>query len=1073
LNRAIAPRLAVIASGVLCLAAASLWYFRRGSPPSHAALDVSVGSHRLIEPRLSGVSDYKPFIGTTASASGTPLAASLQRELVRSAAALQDDRSASNPASQHAAGVLDLVLGRTQKAVDLLEQAAVTDTDRDASLSDLAAAYMVRASALDQPIDLIAALDAAERATELNPMAVEALFNRALAWQRLSLPEQAVQAWREYLEKETDPQWAEEAKSSLRRLQAPAANASWPDAKRQLSAAAQRGDQRRVRALVDRFRQEARSFAEEELLLSWAGHQNHGESAAAAADLATARAIGSSLAELSGESMVADSVAAIERALHDDPARLASLTGGFLAYREGLGLMRERQFAKAEAPLRRAAAALRRAASPFAAWASFVLIRCAYQRPDYEEVERRAHELLAEVDERKYPVVTARTRWVLGSSLMSQARHAEALQSFALALAQFERLQEVRNIASVHSLLAGAYNELGDGRSAWRHRALALRGLASFQEPERLRIALTNAAFGALEAGYPRAAVLLQTAAIDLARNQENPEVLANSLLNRASILDRAGLGDPTSDLASARQACDRIPDPGIRTSNLADLLLVQGRFFQRRNPQRALAVLGQALAMFRAGQRNIMIPMALHDRALAWRGLGRDAEAEEDLHIAIEMLENERGAVPAAEQRASFLERGSPVFDAMVQLQTERGREGLAFEYSERRRARLLLDWLSALPETVDSRRFHLETWTQPAAVDALQQRIPDGVAVIAYELLPDRILTWVVRRGSLHQRQVPIRSAEVETRVHRLEQAVGGPEDRLRRASAAVRELLLAPVADLLERDDTVVFVPEGPLYSVPYALLFDTKTGRYLIEERAFALSPSLSIFVELGRQADSQDFSHADVLAIADPAFDSSLFPGLPRLPGAQEEGRALLQLYGSRARLVAGEAAVRESLLAGLKEYRILHVGGHALANSANPLQSSLLLAVRRDRGDSGVLYMRDVVGPADSRTELAVLSACRSAAGAATPGEGVAGLVWPFFSRGVPMVVASLRDVKDRETASLFKGFYRRLAAGTSPLAALRQAQLDELATNRREARLAFGWAAFQLYGTVRDNDSR
>jgi CHAT domain-containing protein len=1009
---------------------------------------------RLIEPRLTGATGYQPLVSVPG------IAVKWRQELLRAAAQLKDGRGA------HATAVLDLMLGETQRATEQLERAAAAEPGYSV-LSDLAAAYLVRGSALEQPIDLIAAVDTAERAIKLNPRGVEALFNRALALQRMSLPAQAISAWRKYRDQETDPRWQSEAEAALHRLAIPPASASWPKAKEQLYAAARKGDQGKVRAVVERFRQEARSYGEEELLLSWAAKESSGESAAAAEDLAAARAIGSSLAKLSGEMMLADSVAAIERVPRQNYALWNSLTGGFLAYREGLKLIRERQFAQAEVMLRRADDALRRAANPFAAWTSFVLIRCVYQRPDYLEAARRAQQLLARVDAERYPVVTARARWLLGSSLMSLARHAEALQSFALALARFEQVQEVRNQASVHSLLASAYNELGDGRSAWQHRALALRSFADYQDPEPLRLALTNAAFGALESGYPRAAVLLQSAAVDLARQQDNAEVLANSLLNRATILDRAGLGDASADLTAARQACERITDPGIRTNNLADLYLAQGRFFQRRNPSRAVAALDHALEMLQSGDRAIMVPYALHGRALAWRGLGRNSEAEEDLERAIEILERERGAVPSAELRASFLDRRGAVFGDMVELQSERGQTAPAFDYAERRRARLLLDWLSALPDQVDGKKLHLDHWTRPSPVGELQQRIPDGVVVVAYEMLRDRLLLWVVRRGTLHQRQIAVRPAEIEERVRRLEQSIGGSEEQLRQSSAALRELLLAPVADLLRDGETAVFVPEGPLFSVPFALLFDAHTGRYLVEERAFAVAPSLSIFVQLSQIPASQDFSQADVLAITDPAFDGALFPALRRLPGAREEGRVLEELYGARARVVAGEAAAPESLLAGLARYRILHVGGHALANPSNPLQSSLLLAARRDHGESGVLYMREVVGAADSRTQLAVLSACRSAAGAATPGEGVAGLVWPFFSRGVPMIVASLRDVEDRESAALFTDFYRRLAAGTPPLAALRQAQLDQLVLNRRAARRSFGWASFQLYGAV------
>jgi CHAT domain-containing protein/tetratricopeptide (TPR) repeat protein len=1003
-------------------------------------------------PRLTGGFRYAPPENAKA-----PLSKRERHALSEAAAAIRRERSL------HASGILALLFGRNEQAVLLLERAAAKSPRNAEILSDLAAAYLVRAEALDQPIDLIAALNAAETAVVYNPASLEALFNRALARQRLSLSTQAVRSWREYLDREKDPGWSAEVRAALIHLQPAIPAETWPDARKSLQQAVRRRDQKTVTALVARFPQEARTFAEEEILGRWADHLRQRDAAQAEDDLATARAIGQGLVQTSGESMLADSVAGIEQALHGDPARLHLLIESLAAYQNGLRLVRDRKFGRAEAPLERAGVALQQAASPFAAWASFLLVRCAYQRSDYAEVEKRAHALLLGLDIAKYPVVAARTRWVLGTAQMGLARPAEALDSYRFALVQFERTRETVHRAAVHSLLSGVFDELGDGSSAWQHRALALRGLADHRDPERLRVALTNVAFAALDAGSPRAALLLQTEAVEIARSQNHPERRANTLLNRAAILDRTGLADPQDDLRSARSDCDRIEDPSIRQSILAELLAAEGRWLSRKAPARSLAPLGRALELYRAAGRSLMLPGLLGTRAAALRGVGRIGEAEADLKNAIEVLEEERGSVPEGEQRASFSDRIGGVFDAMVLLQTERGHPDLALEYSERRRARLLLDWLSAMPQDLDARRFRLETWTRPRPLQELRERIPAGVVAVVYEVLPDRLLLWVVRSGgSIEQRQVRISAAQVAERVRRLEQAVSGSENRLRLAGAALHELLVQPVSDRLRPGETLVFVPESPLDSVPFALLFDPRTGRHLIEDRLFAIAPSLSLFAQLVERRSGETFADADVVVLANPAFDQSLFP-LPPLPGADEEGRWVRGLY-SRARIVAGASAGREALLEGLGRARILHFGGHALANSRKPFLSSLLLAPRPARDDSGVLYARELIGTPGGRTDLVILSACRSAGGAAA-GEGVAGLVWPFFSRGVPMVIASTRAVEDRATAAVFAAFYRHLARGEPPVAALREAQLEALAASRAAEHPSFDWAAFQLYG--------
>lgn len=1023
-------------------------------------------SRRLVEPRLSAF-QYAPFVPV----SSRQLTAK-ERQALRAATLYGKENQSQSPRDWRSAGVFALVFQREDNAVAFLESAARATPDsapdKPTTLSDLAAAYLVRASSPHRPADprdLIAALDATEQALHLDPRCPEALYNSALALQRLFLPEQALRAWQEYLAVETDPGWSGEARAALAKLQAPPQE-TWGGVQKQLRQAVAKGDAAAVTALTDRFRQEARTLAEEESLAAWASlHNSRPEEAQA--ELALARAIGRSLVQLSGERLLADTVAGIDAALRSDPGRLELLVQGLLAFREGLLLLRDRSFARAEEPLERARTALRQAASPFAAWPSYLLIRCAYQRGDAPAVDRQFRKLSQGMDAARYPVIAARARWTLGTSQLDCGRPAEALASYQWALARFTRTRELGQEAAMHSLLAGAFDQLGDVRSAWQHHRLALRGFAERRNPERLRLALIEAAFAALDAGYPRAAVRLQSAAVEIARQGGDPEVLTNTLLNRAMILDRAGLPGAESDLAAAQEQSLHLQDPSLRSTLQEDLLMAEGAHFERRDPARAVELLTTAVERLSADDRRLPLPPALALRAAARRALGQQTEAEQDLRQAIELLEEERGSVPQADRRASFLARVDSTYDAMVLLQADRGEVERALDYSERRRGRVLLDWLSALPEDLDTSKLRLHTWAHPRPVRELQPRLPSGVALVVYEPLADRLLIWVVRREKVELRSVQVPAAEISRQAQRLSRALDGPERMLQETAGRLHRSLITPVAGLFRPDDTLVFVPRGPLYSVPFALLFDPQTGRYLIEDHAFAVSPSLNAFAALQPPPGSADFSRVDVLAITDPAFDRSLYPLLGRLPAAQREGQVLRDLYGSHTQWISGDAATRETFLEGLKRARLLHFGGHAEAHASHPLLSSLLLSPRPERGDSGVLYTREIVGPRDSVTELAVLSACGSAAGAAQPGEGVAGIVWPLFARGVPQVVATLWNVKDTEAATLTTLFYRHLHAGASPLQALRRTQLEILTANRRAQNHSFDWAAFQLYGSL------
>src|SRR5262249_44948335 len=108
-------------------------------------------------------------------------------------------------------GIAHLVVGDIDRAVTTLEAAANESTADAQTLSDLAAAYLVRARRRADVKDAETALTMAERATTMNPQLVEAWFNRAYALERLARRDEAKQAWQAYLNVDSSSPWAEEA----------------------------------------------------------------------------------------------------------------------------------------------------------------------------------------------------------------------------------------------------------------------------------------------------------------------------------------------------------------------------------------------------------------------------------------------------------------------------------------------------------------------------------------------------------------------------------------------------------------------------------------------------------------------------------------------------------------------------------------------------------------------------------------------------------------------------------------------------------------------------------------------
>src|ERR1700753_90792 len=106
----------------------------------------------------------------------------------------------------------------TDDAVRRLEELSHGPSFRDVATawSDLAAALYVRAQRNDEPLDLLRALDAADRAVLLAPSLQEARFNQALAQEALGLSV-ALTSWDELRQSAPAP-WSSEIQQHWRRL---------------------------------------------------------------------------------------------------------------------------------------------------------------------------------------------------------------------------------------------------------------------------------------------------------------------------------------------------------------------------------------------------------------------------------------------------------------------------------------------------------------------------------------------------------------------------------------------------------------------------------------------------------------------------------------------------------------------------------------------------------------------------------------------------------------------------------------------------------------------------------------
>jgi CHAT domain-containing protein len=200
----------------------------------------------------------------------------------------------------------------------------------------------------------------------------------------------------------------------------------------------------------------------------------------------------------------------------------------------------------------------------------------------------------------------------------------------------------------------------------------------------------------------------------------------------------------------------------------------------------------------------------------------------------------------------------------------------------------------------------------------------------------------------------------------------------------------------------------------------------------------------------------------------PAPGGETAPGyFPRLVGTIGESKRVLAML-PHATLQSGANAT-ESAVKSVRAPRILHIATHGFflqdesAATDNPLlRSGLALAgANRSRkgSEDGILTALEAANLDLWGTKLVTLSACDTAIGVISNGEGVFGMRRAFFLAGAESLVMSLWPVSDLITSDLMAGYYSGLNQGLGRGASLRRLQLQMLRRSGRSH--PFYWASF------------
>ena len=277
--------------------------------------------------------------------------------------------------------------------------------------------------------------------------------------------------------------------------------------------------------------------------------------------------------------------------------------------------------------------------------------------------------------------------------------------------------------------------------------------------------------------------------------------------------------------------------------------------------------------------------------------------------------------------------------------------------------------------------------------------------------------------------------------------------------RTPAFVYKMIIAPVADLLDKPE-IIIVPDRLFYKVPFAAL-EEESRKCLSESFRIHIVPSLTT-LKLIQDSPADYHSQTGVLVVGDPDVGEVLYNGIlrriSRLPFASEEAKMIGKLFGTEP--LVGKQATKQAVLQNIHSVSLIHFACHGNAERGEIVLAPPPLTDRRPQEEDYLLTMENI-SQVQLRAKLVVLSCCHSAKGHISA-EGVVGIARAFLGSGARSVLAALWAIEDEATEQFMSRFYENLVRGDSASESLQQAM-----NWMRENGFAkiTQWAPFMLIG--------
>ena len=1075
-------RLATATVVLLALGFAIWWLvIPRGSPLKDGltALNNAYRQQRPVEPRISGF-DYAPASVTRGGSQRVDTVALNRAERIL----LDEVDERPSAEAHHAAGKLYFAERKFDDAGKQFEKALETEPENPQLNSDYGALLLeigkTERSKDDSGRSLATfarSLEHLTRAIELGGTLPEPLYNRALLYEEMRLPRQAENDWRLYLEKDTDSAWSDEARRHLKTIEEQKSRTSETNETlfEEFLNAYRAGDDDRAWEVVGKCHFRAGNFITEKLIDDYLELMTKREDGQARDVLKALSYAGDLQSRKAADRFTSDLARFYEASASTNVQSLISARASVRLAQKQIG---QSDLHEARETYLKAKRGFERIGDRSEArFAEYWISVCASQT-DPQKGIAAFQQLAAACEGHAYKSLAVRALNGLANSHLSLNSYSKAISYSRPSLNLARQTRDSYGCGLALSHLIGAYKPLGkfDECLNWLQAFLDLASTHSL-EPIQACLCYAQTAWVLSACDLNEAALAYQNAALEMALELQEVTMICTSYVHQAMI--EARLKRYEAALANAGRALEiageRSGEPaGVKMKAYA-LLHLGSVYRQSGNLAAAVESYNRSIDLYKEIDFPAFVYLAQKGLFATLAAFGDTRLAKQELDKTISYYETQRTRITEQSNRDSFFDLEQDVYDLAIDFEAvKRDDARAAFEYSEMSRARSLLHALrrgaqGTKGESVD---LPISIAAQPTGLAAIQDRIPEGVQILQYAVLEDKIISWVITRTSFNQVRKDIALREFDKKVEECSRLTQDPRSgpALLSVNRQLYDLLIAPVEPLLDKNKQLFIVPDKILCFLPFQSLV-SPTNKYLISDYELELSPSSSILIacsDLARQ--KKQTGEESVLSVGISRFGSRQGDDVADLPDAPKEAKSIAEFYKISEPLIEGLAS-KSAVIEGMTKVNVVHFASHFLRDPFSPVRSRLLLARENQSNQSGNWVNASLASSEISRlnlstVRLAVLSACQTGVERYYRGEGASSIARAFMAAGVPLVVASLWPVDSDATAELMIRFHRfRKRDGLASIAALRQAQRSILDDQDSPHKHPYYWAAFNLIG--------